>query len=176
MTKYIALHTITSTVTPGERKTATNPGKRPVTKDIRPGTVLVINDQAKADELLEAKAIRKATKDDTKDTHVEELGKLNADEANAAALEEARVNREAAAETKRREDAAAAAAKAGTPAKAKANAKVGKPAASAADAKDGAAGAAGNGGNKDGTGTNKGANTTADANGNAAGTDDGGLV
>jgi len=181
--KYVTLATLAVTVEPGVAKTANTPAKRPVTKNIAPGTVLVIDKKEEADELIGLGAIRKATSDDTKDTHVESLTSLTEEQKQAAAVENARVNREQAEENKRREAAAQAgldAAKGkGTTApktSAKANASVGKPAASPADAKNGNVGASGTGGNKDGTGTNPGANTTANANGNPAGSDDGGLV
>ncbi len=187
MTKYIAITVLSVVVTPGVAKTPLTAGKRPVTKEIQPGTILVIDDADEAAGLIASGAIRKATKDDTKTTHVENLTDLSEEQTQAAAVEQARVNQEAEAENKRREVAAQAALDQGAGASpkpkaaAKANAAAGKPASSAkeaiaADAQNGDTGAAGTGGNKDGTGTNAGANTTADADNNAAGTDDGGLV
>ena len=189
-TKYIALHTISVTVEPGQAKTATTPARRPKIKEIVPGTHLVLDDQDQIDELLEAKAIRKFTKDDGKAAQVENLSDLSEEQQAAADAEQARIDAQANDENARRAANAQAALDAGTgkattttKAAGKAAAKAGKPAPSAAaaaaadkDAKDGDTGAAGTGGNKDGTGTNEGANTTVDANDNAAGTDDGGLV
>lgn len=117
MTKYVALHTLSITVQPGVAKTATSAAKRPITKEIAPGTIIVIDDKAQADAWLEAKAIRPAVKDDTKAAHVETMTSLTDEQIQAAALEEARLNREKEAETKRRE---AEAAKAKTPATPKA--------------------------------------------------------
>lgn len=71
-TKYIAVTTISKTVTPGTRKTATTAGTRPVVKEILPGTIIVIDDKDEAKELLGLGAIRAATEDDLRPGHTSE--------------------------------------------------------------------------------------------------------
>lgn len=176
MTKYIAITTITHTVRPGKAKTATSAVQRPVTKEIGPGTIIVIDDEARAEELIALGAIRAAKKDDLKEAEVQNLDDLTEEQLQAAAVADAQHKRELEAEAKRRAEAEKTPAPKAAANKAAANKAAGKPAESAADAKNGDTGPAGTGGNADGKGTNAGANTTADANNNPAGTDDGGLV
>lgn len=203
--KYVTITTLTHTVTPGVAKTPTTAAKRPVTKEIGPGTVILLDDDDQAQELIDLGAIRKANTDDTKEVKAERLDELSEEQLQAASIEAARHARELDDERARREREAstglgetgngaggkstaksdAATTKTATKTTAKAagkpaaNKAAGKPAESAADAgddKNGDAGPAGQGGNADGQGTNEGANTAADADDNAAGADDGGLV
>jgi hypothetical protein len=69
-TKYIALMTIQKTVEPGQAKTLTSPGKRPVVKEIAAGTIMTFgNSKEEQDDLktlLGMTAVRTYTKEDDK--------------------------------------------------------------------------------------------------------------
>lgn len=198
--KYVTITTLTHTVSPGVAKTPTTAAKRPVTKDIGPGTVIVLDDDDQAQELIDLGAIRHAKAEDTKEVKAEKLDELTEDQLQSALIENARVNRELEAERVRRETEAstglgetgntnggnkapakaaakapAGAAKAPAPAKAAA---AGKPAASTKAAKDATANA---GDDKNGDvgaagqgGNDDGQGTNEGANTNADGNDNAG--
>lgn len=103
MSKYITITVLSVVAVPGVAKTATTAAQRPVTKEIAPGTILVIDNADEAQELIDLGAIRKATADDTKNTHVESLTDLTQEQKQAAAVDQARVDRENTEENVRRE-------------------------------------------------------------------------
>jgi len=58
-TRVVALHTISRTLKPGIAATRDTPAVKPVTTEIAPGTVFVVDDDAELAMLLEAKAVSK---------------------------------------------------------------------------------------------------------------------
>jgi hypothetical protein len=102
-TRYIAVTTISKTVTPGERKTANSAGRRPVVKEIAPGTILVIDDKDEAKELTAIGAIRLATEDDLKPgLKSEGINDLSLEQQQMSAADYAELQRYRAAEDERR--------------------------------------------------------------------------
>jgi hypothetical protein len=107
-TKYVTLTTISKTVTPGTRKTATSAGSRPVVKEIEPGTVIVIDDADEAKELVALGAIRRPTDDELKGKVPDEINALSNEQIAMSAKDRADLER-----LRREEDARRAAADAG---------------------------------------------------------------
>lgn len=105
-TKYIALMTIQKTVEPGQAKTLTSPGKRPVVKEIAPGTILTIDDNdPDLKDLLGMTAVRKFTKEDAKGIP-ETLTGLSTEQQQMAAQDVADLARLRADEQARKDAAA----------------------------------------------------------------------
>lgn len=100
--KYITTATVHRTVEPGVARTKDNPGKSPVVKIIKAGTVVEITDRDVIKELTDAKAIRPYTEKDegrrqqaaAEPTKVDELTEEERAAANAAQAQNNRQQQE----------------------------------------------------------------------------------
>lgn len=85
-TRYISLMTIQKTVEPGQAKTLTSPGKRPVVNEVAPGTIIPFEDNdPDLKDLLAMGAVRKFTKEDAKGIPEASLNTLTVEQQQMAA-------------------------------------------------------------------------------------------